>query len=81
MIRKTSVVEIRVRRYGDTYVARAGKGAESTAASSTNAAYYAARAAAQKFFGMKPDQVPLLAAIEGDLQHGTLFKASKGGAS
>lgn len=73
---------IRVRRSGDTYIARIGTGQAARIASSTNSAFYAAQAVAAKYFGVPVNPRPL----DGSFVHSEnwascMRKAKKGGQS
>lgn len=65
-------IEIKVTRRGDTHNARTGVGASAKSASSTNSAYWAAHAVAEKVFGADSVAAVIVDKGGGD-QHGTLF--------
>lgn len=69
---KLSILTVTVRRAGDCYLARAGRGKTSRTASSTSAAIFAALHAAEKLFGKK--NILAIGPVNGTSQHATLFR-------
>jgi len=67
-----TIIQVSVRRSGDCYLARAGKGKTSKTASSTSSAHFAAQAAAEKYVGKK--NILSIGPINGTSQSAELFR-------